>query len=179
MSKKVIISALVSLDGFIATSQGNSAILEENFFICQPAGIELRKPAQSEWILLGRKTFEIYREKLLKYVQEGCKIAVLTHNPLRLNETERCVYCFNRSVEQVIEMLKKKSSANIWIIGGYQVINEVTSHNLADEIHLITLPLVLNEGIPLFNTELPAPRVELSDVQKYGELTYSTWKRSV
>lgn len=176
MAVKIIVSLLVSLDGFIADEKRSSQSLEEAFFIRQPAGIELRRPEGCDLILVGHKTFEAYRAELTTGSFSDLNVVVLASQPLKLTETETNVSCIKGKIGAVIAYLDQLAD-KVWVLGGHELINELTSQNLVDEIHLTTLPLEFGTGISLFNTALPAPKVELVDLKDYGTMTHSVWRK--
>ena len=83
MAAKIIISLLVTMDGFIAEENRSSNQLEEAFFIRQPAGVELRRPQDCDVILVGHNTFESYRQELTVGSYSDLSVVVLASEPLK------------------------------------------------------------------------------------------------
>ena len=176
MAAKIIISLLVTMDGFIAEENRSSNQLEEAFFIRQPAGVELRRPQDCDVILVGHNTFESYRQELTVGSYSDLPVVVLASEPLKLTAAEQNVSCIKGEIKAVITYLERIGQV-VWVMGGHELINELTSQNLADEIRLVTLPLEFGTGISLFNTNLTAPQVELASLKEYGDMTYSIWRK--
>ncbi len=76
-----------------------------------------------------------------------------------------------------IQNLKNETGRDIWLIGGSQVNSFFLRHNLIDELILFAMPVVLGEGIPLFETSDIIKKLELTGNKLYDhgvmELKYN------
>ena len=64
---------------------------------------------------------------------------------------------------------------NVWLVGGAEIISTFMNLNLVDEIILSVIPILLGNGIPLFNNIAKETKFELinaTDYEKLVELHY-------
>ena len=101
--------------------------------------------------LLGRKTFEIWADYWPNHadiwpgINEGTKYVLST----TVNETEWANTTFITSVKD-IEQLKSSEGPDLQVWGSSKVVQLLLENNLADELRLMTYPLILGEGKKLF-----------------------------
>lgn len=174
MTRNLIISVLVSLDGYIADEQGSVLALEQFYRDHLPAGVtDWRVPPDFDTVLVGKNTYKCYYHSLLNMTQK--EVIVFSHAPLAgLGANMRC---FSGDVSSVITQLKASEGKNIWLFGGGALINQVVCSDLVDQIRLITLPLNLTKGIALFDTTRQAPKVNLQSLETKYEMSYSIWTK--
>ncbi len=56
----------------------------------------------------------------------------------------------NENITSFVKKIKSKSRKDIWICGGVKTINQLVSQNLIDEYHITIIPIILGNGIRLF-----------------------------
>lgn len=66
-----------------------------------------------------------------------------------------------------VNKLKEKSSKDIWLIGGGQLIASFISNDLLDRMILTLIPTTLGEGIPLFPDHSKETLWNISNVEKF------------
>ncbi|MBD1942210.1 dihydrofolate reductase [Coleofasciculus sp. FACHB-712] len=140
--RKVILFIASSLDGYIARQSGDIDWL----FTDQDYGYS-EFFASVDTLLMGRKTYE----QVLtfgEYPYKGVKSYVFTRNPLFLADSNAEV--ITEDIKKFVEQLRQVEGKNIWLVGGSQLTHELMSNNLVDELILSIHPIVLGEGIPLF-----------------------------
>ena len=57
----------------------------------------------------------------------------------------------NGSINEILELIHHKGFYNLYIDGGKTVQNFL-KEDLVDELRITTIPIILGDGIPLFNT---------------------------
>ena len=154
MTRKLIVSVLVSLDGYIADEKGSVLALERFYRDHLPAGVvDWRVPPDFDTVLVGKNTYKCYYHSLLNMTKK--EVIVFSHTPLAgLGANMRC---FSGEVSSLIKRLQANEGKNIWLFGGGDLIDQVVCSDLVDQIRLVTLPLNLTKGIALFNTTHPLP----------------------
>jgi dihydrofolate reductase len=138
----------MSLDGFIATSDGNLDWLNETpnpensdygfaeFMSCTDA------------VVMGRKTFEkiltfdVWPYTKPVFVPSRSKISI----PKNLKGKAESI---NGSPKMIVEQLKELGHQNLYIDGGI-TIQGFLEEDLIDEMIITRVPILLGDGIPLF-----------------------------
>jgi dihydrofolate reductase len=138
-----------SLDGFIAASDGKLDWLEE---IPNP---EKNDFGYSEFmrgidaIVMGRKTFEkvltfgVWPYDKPVYVPSKSKLTIP-------KEVEDKVEIITGNPKKLVDQLKAKGYQNLYIDGGI-TIQGFLNEDLIDEMIITRVPVLLGNGIPLFN----------------------------
>lgn len=162
---KVILYAAVSADGFIATKDGDSDWVSE---IDTP--IFEAKIKEAGCLVVGRRTFDQYHGEL--YPLKGVLNIVLTTNTDRDPEDETV---FVDSPKNAIEIAKEKGFGKIMVIGGGRTNGSFLKQNLIDEMFLDVHPLILGEGIKLFEAfegNLKLSLIDRKDLSKSQTLLH-------
>ncbi len=136
---QVDICAAISIDGFIATPDGDSDwtcddVLFEK--ICQDYGC----------VALGHTTFTQYENEL--YPMDDIEHIVLTSNA---NQASHSPYVhFAESVEKALAVAQELGFSKLLVIGGAKTNESFVKAGAVDNILLDIHPLTLGEGIKLF-----------------------------
>lgn len=148
MSKIVLYIAL-SLDGYIADGDGGIAWLggqDESYqsdygYSDFVSGIDT--------VIMGYTTYHQVATELSpeKWVYEGMISYVLTHQ--QMTDTDEIKF-INQPVHELVASLKQQDRKAVWICGGANIINQFIELDLIDEYHLSIMPILLGNGIRLF-----------------------------
>ena len=156
--RKVILSMMVSLDGYI---EGSNRNIDWHVWSEEMDRFMGRFFDRIDTILLGRKTYEL----LVGYwpsASEPTDDPVITD---RMNKLPKIV--FSKTLESVawnarlvkeniaeeVTRLKQQPGKDIVIFGGADIASTFMQHDLIDEYQLIVNPVVLGSGKPLFNPD--------------------------
>jgi len=156
--RKVILSMMVSLDGFI---EGANKELDWHVWDEEMNRFMGRFFDQIDTILLGRKTYEL----LVGYwpsASEPTDDPVITD---RMNNLPKIV--FSKTLESVawnarlvkeniaeeVRRLKQQPGKDMVIFGGADLASTIMQRNLIDEYQIIINPVVLGSGKPLFQSD--------------------------
>jgi dihydrofolate reductase len=142
----------VSLDGFIARPDG---------------GLDWLTPFQGEHgytaffatvdtLLVGRATWEVVAG-FPAWPWDGKRVAVLTHRPLPARHGE---VALSGTPAEVVAVLAEAGARAIYVDGG-AVVSQFLAAGLLDELTLNLVPVVLGEGIPLFQGHVGERRLAL------------------
>lgn len=142
-----------SLDGFIARKNGDLDWLDEaNKSVPKESDLGFETFMESiDVLIMGRKTYE----KVLSYgvwVYGDKPVIVLSRNkveiPSHLIET---VSCSSESPKELCDRLSSEGVKRLYVDGGY-TIQQFLAEDLIGDITITTIPVILGEGIPLFNS---------------------------
>jgi dihydrofolate reductase len=146
--RQVILYAAVSLDGFIADSEGKVEWLSD------PAlRIEQEEFGYAEFYdsidttLMGYKTYEDILGFDLPFPYSDKVNYVFSRRERPAGKWVRIV---NSEIPEFIRSLKAQKGKHIWLVGGAQLNAFFLDHELIDRIILTVAPMVLGKGIPIF-----------------------------
>jgi dihydrofolate reductase len=145
--RQVVLSAGVSLDGYIARRDGGVDWLTmdpEIDFNSFMSGIDA--------VVMGRKTYDIAAGMGTGGGKIETYIFSRTKPP---GKGRKGVQFVNRPPAELIAELKARPGKNIWLMGGGELAREFLREDLIDVIWLGVLPVVLGDGIPLFPPGFP------------------------
>ena len=149
--RNVILYIAVSLDGFIAETDGGIDFLT----------VEAEQPEEDnsyeellqriDTVVIGRTTYDQVVNELSpeRYPYEDKQSYVLTH---QVQPESPGLIFTSEQPERLIQRLKEEEGQDIWIVGGGQIISPLINHNLIDEYVITTIPTILGSGIPLFQS---------------------------
>lgn len=154
--RKVIVSNLVSLDGFMAGPQGEiDWFVVDKEFDAYARGLF----ASVDTLLFGRVTYEL----MAGYWPTP---AAASEDPFiseRMNRLPKVV--FSRTLAQAgwentrlvqtspveeVGRLKREEGGDLMIFGSGTLVSALAPHELIDEYRIVVNPVVLGEGKPLF-----------------------------
>lgn len=149
--RKVILYAAMSLDGYLADSQGNVD------WIGGDGSSDVELPWYEEFydtvdtILMGRKTYTQIVTELSPgiWLYGDKKTYVFTHQG---EEDKNEIVFTGRSPKDLIHWLKHRKGKDIWLCGGKELISQLMNQNLIDEYHITLVPTLLGEGLSLFSS---------------------------
>lgn len=171
--RKVILYISMSLDGYIADSNGGVAWLVGDGSDSEHPGSYPDFIQTIDTVVLGYKTYHQIVSELSpeNWVYRGLKSYVLTHRKLAPSED---ILFTDQSPTDLVAGLKSSSGSGIWICGGADIVNQLLEAGLIDEFFISVIPTVLGDGIRLFTAERRMDLTLLS-VQHYNgivELRY-------
>jgi dihydrofolate reductase len=140
-----------SLDGFIADRDGGVDWLFADGDYGYAAFFD-----SVETLIMGRRTYE----QVLGFGEwpYGEKATyVFTRSPLGGDHPHARI--FSGEARSLVEELRERSSGDIWLVGGAALVSTFREQHLIDEYILSVHPILLGDGIPLF--ERPRPRENL------------------
>lgn len=134
-----------SLDGYIATKDNGLDWL--NIVNVEGEDYGYAKFAETiDVILMGRNTYNIV-SKFETWLYAGKKLAVYTHSPIIPLHDE---FQVTGPLKEVFHRLGAEGAKRIYVDGG-QTIRGALQENLIREITLSIIPVILGDGIRLFD----------------------------
>jgi len=161
--RSVVLSAAITLDGYIARPDGAVD------YLVMPKGFSMAAfYATVDTAVMGRKTFDV----ALKL--SGGKFS----NPSMANyvfsrseppgEHDGVIFV-NQSPAAFIRQIRKRKGKDIWLMGGGELARDFLKADLVDELHLGVVPLALGAGIPLFPGGFPQRDFKLVENKTYSK----------
>jgi dihydrofolate reductase len=177
--RKVILGAAISLDGYIARSDGGID------FLSHPKGYSMSELFSTvDVIVFGRKTYEeavkrgggSYKSpvNMPTYVFSKSKASVESSGVIFIDQTPAGFVDTMRS--------ERSNGKNIFVMGGGELARSFLRDDVVDELHIGVCPVLLGEGIPFFPSGFSQRDFELVDSKSYQpdgflELRYSRIRR--
>ena len=151
MSEKLFrIYVAVSLDSYVARSNGAVDWLDDY----DPQEFNFEKFLDEVGtLIIGRRTFD----QVMSYGEwpyGDRRTVVLTSHPLGDDAPENTV-AFGGSLMELTDALRNErlDNGDVWIVGGASVINQFLYANMIDKLDMFVIPVVLGQGISLFDEE--------------------------
>jgi len=176
---KVTLHVVSSLDGFIARTDNTVSWLEGDSSVYEP-GVSLSAAESTELVnaidcfVLGSRTFEHALE--LGWPYGDTPTVVLTRR--NLSWTRKNVEFYSGDLKALLSEKLAPQYRNIWLVGGAALAHSFLELRLVNEIRLTVAPILLGDGLRLFDRSLPEQRWRLTNVVPYKngfvELCYAS-----
>ena len=163
--RKIILFSAMSLNGKIAKADGSVGWLET---IPNPSKSDFGYHdfyASIDTTIMGNSTYQQVIGWDIDFPYPTKKNYVLTRQT-GLANTEFVEFISEPAIE-FIKGLKAQEGKDIWLIGGGQVNTLLLNHGLIDELTLHVMPIVLSDGIELFENIPDETRLELLSCKDY------------
>jgi dihydrofolate reductase len=168
---KVVLDMSMSLDGFIAGPNDEDGGLHDYFFSPSGATIEVIEEGfkTTGAIIMGRRSYEIGAK------QDGfadnpyqAPTFILTHDvPERVAKGAETFTFVTGGIESALNQAKAAAGDKDVVGGGANIAQQYIKAGLVDEIQLHLVPVLLGEGIRLFDLPSAEP-IELKITQVIG-----------
>jgi dihydrofolate reductase len=167
-----------SLDGFIA-KKDNTVSWMENTGVYE-AGVSISAEEVAAFVkaidcyVMGSRTYEHALE--LGWPYGDTPVVVVTGR--KLQQARKSVEFYSGDPRALIDAQLTPRYRNIWLVGGAMLCQRFLSLGLVDEIKLTIAPVLLGEGLRLFDGSPTEERWNLKNVVAYKngfvELSYSS-----
>lgn len=98
----------------------------------------------NEWVYKGLQSY-VFTEKTINDVND--------------------IKFVNEDIISFIKKLRKEKGKDIWICGGSNILNQLVKENLIDEYQITTVPVILGDGIRLFEEKNKKIKLELKETK--------------
>ncbi len=147
---KTIMYPAISLDGFIATKDGDDSWVAPEDDARYQKAVE-----ECGCMLVGHKTYELFKDAFSK----SATIFVCTRQQGLVDE--RNFKFITGTPQEMLEQVEAHGFKEAIICGGGEINGLFASAGLVDEIIVSVCSLTLGEGIPLFGSFTPKLKLEL------------------
>ena len=175
---RVTLHMVSSLDGFIAKKDNSVGWLDSPGGVYE-AGVSISEEAAAAFVktidcyVMGSRTYEHALE--LGWPYGDTPVVVVTGR--RLPQTKKSVEVYSGDLKTLVDARLAPRFRNIWLVGGAMLCQDFLQLGLVDEIRLMIAPVLLGDGLRLFDRSATEERWNLKDVAAYKnglvELTYS------
>lgn len=174
--KNVILYIAVSLDGYIADSDGSVSWIKGH-----DESVELEDTFTPffdliDTVIMGKRTYDQIVSELSpdQWPYTGASTFVISHDD-KSKDTEHIRFR-NMSVSSLVDELKELPGKDIWICGGAQIANQLIEKDMITTYHIAVIPVILGGGIRLFDTTEDMIDLTLVETKQYNgivELIYN------
>ena len=152
----------VSVDGFIAPPDGSSAWLAE---------YDANQYGYADFIagiatvVMGRRSYE-EALGLGDWPWPGRRCVVLTSRRIA-PPPGAAVETASGDVEELAARLKQESAGDVWLLGGAKAARPFLAAGLVDRLELFQIPVLLGDGVRLFEAGLPGRQLRLEGAKPH------------
>jgi dihydrofolate reductase len=182
-SFKVTLHMVSSLDGFIANKNNSVAWFETSDYyekgVNEQDAEEFLKTI--DCYVMGSRTYEHALElsKSYGWVYGEVPTIVVTHRNLPIDRKNIKIY--SGDLNKLVNERLKPNYKNIWVVGGAMLTKDFIHLELADEIRISVMPIILGDGTLFFDHIGQEHALHLKDVTAYKsgmvELCYEIKKK--
>lgn len=173
----VTLHMVSSLDGFIAKKDNSVSWLESTGSVYQ-AGVSISADEIAAFLksidcyVMGSRTYEHALE--LGWPYGETPVVVVTSR--KLTSTKKTVELCSGDLKTLVDDKLAPRFRNIWLVGGAMLCQRFLELGLVDEIKLTIAPVLLGDGLRLFDGAIPEQKWSLKNVVAYKngfvEVTY-------
>lgn len=168
--RKVILFIAMSLDGYIADSEGKVGWLNGQGNEEEMIDTYSEFVTHVDTVAMGWNTYSQIITELSpdEWVYDGLESYVITHRDYPSTEQ---IHITNENPCHLIKELKKQEGKNIWICGGASIVQQLMTEDLIDIYYISVIPTLLGKGIRLFGESRKEIPLKLLKTQSYDGIT--------
>ncbi|WP_370871150.1 dihydrofolate reductase family protein [Algoriphagus sp.] len=115
-------------------------------------------------VIMGRRTYDWVMNQVSEFPHADKDAYIIT----RIEKPpEGKTKFFTGPLKSLVLQLKSESGNNIFCDGGGQIVNELLKNKLVDELIISIIPILLGNGIPLFQNGRPEQLLPLASCGNY------------
>ena len=174
---KVTIHMVSSLDGFIAKKDNSVSWFETSDYyekgIVEQNTEEFLKTI--DCYVMGARTYEhaVELSKSYGWAYGDLPTIVITHRDLPVDRKN--IEFYTGDLNKLVNERLKPNYKNVWLVGGPTLVKDFIRLNLADEIRLSILPIMLGDGTLFFDQVGKEQTLHLKDVTAYKSGMVELW----
>ncbi len=161
--RKIILGAGISLDGYVARTDGGID------FLYQPQGYSMAAFFDAiDTVVFGRKTFdEAVKRGGGRYKRQGKMPTYVFSNSVR-SVLHDGVTFVNQTPAAFVGKLREHPGQHIFVMGGGELARSFLRDDVVDELYLGVYPVLLGAGIPFFPGGFPQRNFRLRESKSFG-----------
>lgn len=157
--RRVRYAVAMSLDGYIAGPKG-----ESDWILMDPDIDFLALFKEFDTILLGRKTYELTRQKGGGGGMPGMESYVFSRT---LRQADCPGVTVSEDPRETLTELKKRPGKDLWLFGGAELFRSLLELGMVDTVEVSIIPVLLGGGLPLLTPPAQLARLELTKHRIY------------
>jgi len=162
-NRKLILYISCSLDGYIAKPDDDLGFLN----IVQKEGEDYgynNFVSAIDTVIVGRKTYDwvVGQGYDFPHTDKESYIITRQNRPKQGNLT-----FYNGDLKSLVTELKAKNGKNIFCDGGSEIVNQLLTEKLFDDLILSVVPVLVGNGTKLFKDGRPEQELELISSKNY------------
>ena len=159
----IILYIACSIDGYIARGDGNIEWLSMAETGSQDYGYHSFYDSVDA-LVMGRKTYQqIISFGEWPYAGKPCYV----FSRKFMDNQRPNMIIFSKDPAALMTTFSKKGTHRIWLVGGAEILKTFLSRELVHEIIVSYIPLLLGEGIPLFQSGIPERKLTLLSTKTF------------
>jgi dihydrofolate reductase len=174
---KVTIHMVSSLDGVIAKKDNSVSWFETSDHYDK--GVAGQNPEEFlkaiDCYIMGSRTYQHALELSKSYGWAYGDVPTIVVSSKNLPVDRPNVEIFSGDLDKLVNERLKPNYKNVWLVGGATLAKNFIRLKLADEIRLSVLPVILGEGILLFDELGQEQALHLKDVTAYKSGMVELW----
>lgn len=170
---KVTIHMVASLDFFIAKKDGSVSWLETTDVYERGAAFDDAEEIVKsiDCYVMGLRTYEDALR--LGWPYADVPVVVLTSRDLAADRESVAFY--SGDLSELVNVRLKPRYKNIWVVGGAMLAKKFIRVNLADDIRITIVPIMLGDGTPFVDHVGIEQPLHLKDVTAYQNGLVELW----
>lgn len=174
--RKVTLFIAMSLDGYIADSQGKVEWLEGQGEDTENVDSYSEFIKEIDTVIMGWNTYHQIVTELSpdRWAYEELTTYVITHR--EGNPTEKIRFTDTKPAV-LVKRLRQEKGKGIWICGGANVVQQLMEEDMIDCYYITVLPTLLGSGIRLFGEGREERKLKLLNTRVYNGMTELVYVR--
>lgn len=174
--RKIVLFIAMSLDGCIADSGGGTEWLEgqipgENDMVSYEKFI-----LNVDTVIMGANTYRQLITELSpnEWIYPTLTSYVVTHSPQQSTDK---IHFTDEDPCQLVNRLKAEAGKDIWVCGGANIVQQLIRADLIDQYYFNIIPVILGNGIHLFDMLQKEIKLKLIKTYSYNGITDLVYER--
>ncbi len=174
--RKIVLFIAMSLDGYIADSNGGVGWLNGHGSDSENLDVYSEFVKDIDTILMGWNTYYQVATELspTEWIYSDFITYVITHN--EGNSTDKIRFTDENPID-LLTKLKSETGKNIWICGGANLVQQLIRSDLIDQYYISVIPTLLGSGIRLFGDTEKEIKLKLLKTKTYNGITDLVYTR--
>lgn len=162
-NRKIILYIAMSLDGYIAAPGDNLDFLS----VVEKEGEDYgyhRFVETVDTVIMGRKTYDKVLSFGIPFPHSDKQSFIITS---KSRPSEGNIHFYTGNLKDLVNKLKSEPGKHVFVDGGAAVVQAMLKEQLLDELVISVIPVLLGDGIPLFQPGSPTTDLQLVGTKSF------------